>query len=135
VPAHDDADEISASAFARLLALGGIPARALPLVARHEEIVDLVERAVPVAVCVCSFPPTGLARARHLCRLIRERLPDVPIVVALWGLPGVPDKLHARFAAVGVETLFTRLDEGVPAVARAVRRAPAAEAGAPHAHA
>jgi predicted PurR-regulated permease PerM/methylmalonyl-CoA mutase cobalamin-binding subunit len=121
VPAHDDADEIGASTFARLLAISGIAAHALPLMPSRVEALELVERSPGACICVCAFAPTGLPRARQLCRALHERMPEATVLAALWALPEVPDRLKARFAAVGVEEVFATLGDGVPAVARALQ--------------
>jgi methylmalonyl-CoA mutase cobalamin-binding subunit len=125
VPAHERGDETAASVFARVLSLAGIPARSLPVVPARDELVRLALQQPASCLCVSSFAPMGLARARQLCRALHERAPAMPLVAALWGLAEVPERVQARFHAAGAVEIFSRIGEGVPAVARATRPAAA----------
>ena len=42
-------------------------------------------RSPPALVVLSHLPPVGLTATRHLARLLRERLPEMPVVVGLWG--------------------------------------------------
>jgi len=63
--------------------------------------------------------------ARKVCKQLHERMPELKMLVALWDLPEVPDKVVRRFSAAGAEVLFTRLAEGV-ALVRGLAAAPSA---------
>jgi predicted PurR-regulated permease PerM/methylmalonyl-CoA mutase cobalamin-binding subunit len=121
VPAHERGDETAASVFARVLTLAGLPARSLPVVPSRDELVRLALQHPASCLCVCSFAPMGLARARQLCRALHERAPAVPLVAALWGLAEVPDRVQVRFRDAGAVEIFSRIGEGVPAIARVTR--------------
>ena len=60
------------------------------------DLVDLVERRQAAVVCVSSTPPAAVTYARHLCRHLRARMPQVPIIVGLWNTPGDLNKARVR---------------------------------------
>src|SRR5262249_61270012 len=49
------------------------------------EVVSLVGERTPAVVVIAAMPPEGLAQARHLCKRLRARFPDVKIIVGRWG--------------------------------------------------
>ena len=45
------------------------------------EVTAVAEKEPPDLVCVISIPPGGLAQARYICRRLRAKLPQTPILV------------------------------------------------------
>jgi predicted PurR-regulated permease PerM len=45
------------------------------------EVAAVAEQKLPDLVCVISIPPGGLAQARYICRRLRAKLPQTPILV------------------------------------------------------
>ena len=52
------------------------------------DVAAFAERGQPDLVCLIAIPPGGLAQARYLCRRLRAKLPDTPILVIR---PGVQE--------------------------------------------
>jgi hypothetical protein len=96
------------------------------------ELLEAVERTRPAVLCVASLPPGGLAHTRYLCKRLRQRFPDLKILVGLWGLPGdVPLQSLADAGADATTTTLAaaraQLTEWLPAL-QAEPEAPAAAA-------
>ena len=98
LPARDEADEIVAMMLAQALEQSGCPARYIPVAALASEMLDIVEKYDAKAVCISALPPSALAHARYLCKRVRGRLKDVPVVIGLWGMKVDPKKALARLA-------------------------------------
>jgi hypothetical protein len=84
-PAHDDIDGIALGMVRHGLDAGQIELRTRPGVLVAEVAAD-VEAERPAVVCIASVAPGGLSHARHLCKRLRARFPDLTIVVGRYGL-------------------------------------------------
>jgi len=64
-------------------------------------------------VCLSYFSPAPQVQARHFCRRLRRRWPDVKIVLGLWnmGADFTPDEKAAQ--TLGADAVVTSLDEAV----------------------
>jgi predicted PurR-regulated permease PerM len=110
LPAHDRADEITASILAQLLEQMGFATMAFPVdgSAPHEWM-GLLEVGGSDVLCISALPPYAFAPARALCKQIRERFPELRIVVCVWGFSGDADKAKARFDRAQPDFLCTSL--------------------------
>jgi predicted PurR-regulated permease PerM len=85
VPARNGADELLwkmiAHMFDKPVDKRHWVAEMVPASALASEVGVAAERARPHLICVTSVPPGGLAHARYLCKRLRARLPEVPIVI------------------------------------------------------
>jgi predicted PurR-regulated permease PerM len=88
LPGRDEADEIAAMLFAKVLRIEGIQATFISVMALASEMVELVERHRPDVVCISALPPSALTHARYLSKRIRARFPDLPLLVGLWNAQG-----------------------------------------------
>jgi methylmalonyl-CoA mutase cobalamin-binding subunit len=88
LPGRDEADEIGAMLFAKVLRGEGIEAAFISVLALASEMVEQVERYKPDVVCISSLPPSALTHARYLSKRVRARFPDLPILVGLWTAQG-----------------------------------------------
>ena len=67
-------------------------------------------------VCLSYFSPEPQAQARHFCRRLRRRWPEVQIVLALWNAP--PELLEEdAFNTLGADAVVTSISEAVIRVA------------------
>jgi len=96
LPARDEADEIAGMMLAQLLATGGCLVQAVSVSAAPSELLDLVERRKPDVVCISATPPAAVMHARHLCRRLRGRFPEIRLVVGLWNAQGDLTKAKMR---------------------------------------
>ncbi len=104
-----DIDVQAAAMAAHALQLYGLPAahdaEALPVFPRDT---DLNAWAGLRAVCICSFHPHPQTKLRQLCKRIRQRWPELGIVVALWNTETQvldPEAIRSIQADYGVRTI------------------------------
>ncbi len=84
LPARTEADEIIAIMLSQLLGEGGHVVQSIAAASLSSEIVDLVEKYKPDVLCLSATPPAAAMHARYLCKRLRDRLPNVHLVVGLW---------------------------------------------------
>jgi predicted PurR-regulated permease PerM len=136
VPARDDADEIVALMLCHLLRRHGINAAVHALNARPDEIVATIEQHRVRAAFVSAVPPSTVGSARQLCRQLKLRKPDLPLIVGVWKHRTSLVELHERLRVVREEDIVATLAEAVSAAARILgipvpRTEPVAEPAAP----
>jgi hypothetical protein len=62
------------------------------------EMVQTVEKYDARLVCISALPPSAVAHARYLCKRVRARKKDIPVLVGLWGTKVDSKKAMARLA-------------------------------------
>lgn len=84
-PARDEAEHVAAEVFAMTLD----PARWEVKIAGDEtlasELVELVADFRPAVVLVATLPPGGVTHARYMLTRLRQRFPDVRLLLGRWG--------------------------------------------------
>jgi len=113
VPAHDQADEVTAAMLGQILEQQGRVALACNLGASCLEMLASLQPAPEDVICVSALPPYAFAPARRLCRQIRERYPKVKVVVGVWGFKGDTEKAMVRFERSQPDRLVTTLAEAL----------------------
>jgi hypothetical protein len=83
--ARDDLDRAGLEILARLLDCRQWKMELIAQETLTSELLELVARNNPAAVCVATLPPGGLAHTRYLCKRLRSRFPELPILVGRWG--------------------------------------------------
>ncbi|HEY1189973.1 MAG TPA: AI-2E family transporter [Gemmata sp.] len=85
VPARDEAEHVAASVFALTLD----PSRWDVKLAGDEtlasELVEMVTEFRPAVVLVATLPPGGIAHARYTLTRLRQRHPQVRLLLGRWG--------------------------------------------------
>lgn len=110
LPAHDRADEVTASMLAQLVEQLGFAALAFPIDGTSPvEWMTLLEVEASDILCISALPPYAFAPARALCKQIRERFPKLNVVVCVWGFGGDRTKAKARFDRTPPDRLCTSL--------------------------
>ena len=110
LPAHDRADEVTASMLAQLLEQLGFAALAFPIDGSSPtEWMTLLEVGASDVLCISALPPYAFAPARALCKQVRERFPALKMVVCVWGFSGDRSKAKARFDRTPPDRLCTSL--------------------------
>jgi predicted PurR-regulated permease PerM len=114
IPAHDQADEITASMLARLLEQKGLAVLSFPIDGPSpNEWMALIEARQSDIVCISALPPYAFSPARAMCKQIRERYPKIRIVVCVWGFSGDTLKAKSRFERTQPDRLSTSLAEAL----------------------
>ena len=111
LPARDEADEIAGMMLAKLLATGECLVQSVSFTTAASELLELVEKCTPDVVCISATPPAAVMHARHLCKLVRGRFPEVPVVVGLWDAQVDLGKSRARIGSTATTHVVTTLAE------------------------
>lgn len=121
LPAHDDADEIIAALFAGLLRAEGTDAQSVPVKALAGEMMEMVGERKADVVCISALPPSAVTQARYLCKRLRVRFPNLPVLVGLWNAEGDVEKAKERLRTVGADKVVTTLSEGIEQIRQIVQ--------------
>ena len=81
-----------------------ISTRALPA-----DVEARIEKESPALVFIAILPPGGFLQARYLCKRLRKRFVNLPIVVGYWGPVRHYDKVLVRLRAAGASYVTTSL--------------------------
>ncbi len=113
VPAHDQADELTAAMLAQLWEQEGCPAISFLLGTSPVEMLTLLDPGQDDVICISALPPYAFAPARMLCKQIRGRFPKIKLVVGIWGFKGDTEKAKARFERNQPDRLLTSLPQAL----------------------
>ncbi len=97
IPADDYSDEIAGTMFAQLLEQCGHKTMLLGGSALSPEILARLAEDSGTILCISAVPPFAFAQARKLAQMLREKLPENPLIVGLWGAAGEFEALRSRF--------------------------------------
>jgi predicted PurR-regulated permease PerM len=87
-PARDEVDEAALRLLAGALNSEHWEVEVAPTSLLISELTERIAKAQPDVVCIAALPPGGLAHARYLCKRLRQRFPDLKVLVGRWGLAG-----------------------------------------------
>lgn len=118
IPAMDEADEVVAAMLAQLLRRRGLAARVLEARLSSLESMELVAREKVGSVCVSTVPPHAILHAGYVCRRLRNRFAQLPIIAGLWGVDTRQEGVRARLAAIPANATVSLLGEAVEQAAR-----------------
>jgi hypothetical protein len=109
LPAHDEADEIVGMMLAQLMETRECRVHVASDAALVSEMSDLVEQHKADVVCISATPPAAVMHARHVCKRLRVRFPEVHLVIGLWNtqrdLAEAKERIGCGAAAHVVSTL------------------------------
>jgi hypothetical protein len=125
VAVGDRADEAANRVLARMVRRIGVDADSIGAGALPSEVVDAVDRVGIGVVALSVVPPLSTRDGRYLCRCLRTRYPDIPIIVGIWQNSD-PGPLAERFHNDGGTYIATKLSTAVKRI-----RQYACAAGAP----
>jgi len=124
IPADDQADEIAGTMFSQLLEQCGHKTMVLAAAALSPEIMARLAEDPSTIVCISAVPPFAFAQARRLAQMLRENLPENPIIVGLWGGNGDAERLQTRFGNARPSGIATTLGDALAQVRQIERQAP-----------
>jgi len=128
-PGLDTADEMALRMLGQLMRLAGYTLEVVSADKLTAEVIGHLEEEVPALVVIGSLPPGGLAHVRYLCKRIRQRAPELKILVGRWGERSKIESVESRLLAVGADkvawTLQDSLDQIVPLLQAASNATPA----------
>ena len=85
LPARAYRDELAGAMLVQLLRQHGFDAENASAALSGNELVELAAKSDPEGICISVVAPSTLIHARYLSMKLRARLPDVKIVVGIWG--------------------------------------------------
>lgn len=118
LPAADAADELAARVFAALLERKGMTVRLASVTTLKGEMLELVDEVQPDVLCISAVPPTAVIHARYLCKKLRSRFAQTPIVVGLWNAQGDLQQARERLTSAGANKMVDTVTSGVQETAR-----------------
>ena len=93
IPLRDEADELASHMLVQILNGEGFEATAAVAESLTSEIVDQIAESESDIVVISVLPPIAPRGARLVWRRIRDRYPDLPIVVGFWTVKGDREEL------------------------------------------
>jgi predicted PurR-regulated permease PerM len=115
VPARDESDALVGAMAAQLLDRAGHDAHSLAI-GPVATMLEHIEEFHPEVICVSALPPFAAGQAKSLCRQLRQRFPQVKIVVGLWEFPGGTAKAQQRLGNGCADVIGTSLEQIVSLV-------------------
>jgi hypothetical protein len=88
LPSRTEADEITAAMLSQVLGSDGSHVKTTSLVSMAAGEFDVGDEFTADVVFLSATPPAAMMHARHLCRRLRSKLPDVKIFAGLWHVQG-----------------------------------------------
>lgn len=131
-PGLDDADELALRMLGQMLRLEGYSLEVVSSDKLTSEVLGHLEQEAPALVVIGSLPPGGLAQVRYLCKRIRQKGPDLKILVGRWGEHAKNESVENRLLAAGADQVAWTLHDSraqiVPLLQVASNVAPAESA-------
>lgn len=117
-------DEAASAMLAQLLTEHGLGARVAPYAEASREAVRSLDVSGIAMVCISYLDISGSpSHLRYLMRRLRQKMPDVPILVGLWAAEEPVLKDTRVQALIGADYYITSLHEAVHACIRAAHAA------------
>ena len=118
LPARADRDELAGAMLTQLLQQQGFAARNAPGNLAAGGLLDLVEKSGVDAACISVVSPSTVIQARYLCVKLRERFPQLKIVIGLWGTTQKVTDAARRLRDSGADEVVTTLEDAVVQLAK-----------------
>ena len=112
VPAHDEADHVAALVLARVLPAPEFNPVVSPYPLLAGELIEFVGKNGTRVACISAMPPRAAIHAAYLAKRLKQRFPDVKVLVALWTSENI-DRARTRLAEAGVDQVVTRLADAI----------------------
>lgn len=112
LPTQSTRDEIGVSILAQLLVFESFDVHhttRLPVI----EILELVDKGNPEAICICVVAPFVLSKTRFLCTKLHQRKPQLPIVICLLGFSEVDSQIIDKLDSTGATKVVVNLSQAV----------------------
>jgi predicted PurR-regulated permease PerM/methylmalonyl-CoA mutase cobalamin-binding subunit len=113
LPARADRDEIAGTMLVHLLQQQGFQAQNAPAKLVAGELVKMVDEADVDAACISVVAPSTVIHARYLCAKLRAQLPNLKIVVGLWGATENIIQAAQRLRDSGASEVVTTLADAL----------------------
>ena len=113
LPARDEADELAGMMFAQVLERRGFKAEPVSVTALTSEMVELIGQKKADLVVISALPPSAVGHARYLCKRLRQKYPDVKLVIGLWTVKSDLEKARERINCGGNHPVVSTFSNGI----------------------
>ena len=127
-PAHHRAEEVTLHVLAQSLAPLGVKTEVMSTRSLPADIETAVERDRPAFMVIAVLPPGGLVQAKFLCRRLRKKFPELPILVGLWGKMRDFDHILLVMRKAGATYVCTGIEQTAGQIGAMLPKPPAAAA-------
>jgi predicted PurR-regulated permease PerM len=112
LPAQEEADEIALLMVKQRLDPGPLAMDVASPNLLASEAIATVEARQPAAVLIAALAGPGHAlQLRYLCKRLRARFPELPIVVGWWGGDGGQESIRSALVSAGADRVNVSLAE------------------------
>ena len=116
IPAGDEADELVAVMIGQLLERSGCDVRYMPFAPRAE-LLEEMAKDIPHIAIVSALPPFAVGQARSLCKRLRQRHPELKIILGLWNFEGGVARGQERLGLGSADMIVTSLQQAISVLA------------------
>jgi hypothetical protein len=113
LPARDEADEVVAYMLAHLLRRRGITAAVTPLSVPLEDAFKTADQTEVRMTFLSALPPSAVGAARQMCRRLKTRSPETPVLVGVWSNRASIEEIEKRLHASQPDEVVTTLGDAV----------------------
>ena len=117
LPARAERDQLAAAMVTHLLTLQGCDAVHAPDTLAANELVTLVEKSGVDVACISVVAPSTVIHARHLCLKLRSKIPDLKIIVGLWGATAGVSDVVRRLRDSGADQVVVSVADAIAQIA------------------
>jgi predicted PurR-regulated permease PerM len=113
IPARGETDAIAAMMLAQLLANDNCLVQLSTTRPSFDLLSELINKSHASVICITAMPPAAATHARHVCKWVRARYPDIRIIVSLLDSQG---DLGPAIARIGIDSrtfVVPTLDEAM----------------------
>lgn len=124
VPANARRDELAGEMVVSLLHRKGLAAASASATLVSGELLEWVGKAEADAICITAVAPTTIYHARYLCRKLRSRFIDLPLVIALWGIGGESEDIVGMLKECGASEVVRSVGDAASRLAAYANASP-----------
>jgi hypothetical protein len=113
IPARGDTDAVAAMMLAQLLANDNCLVQLSTTRPSFDLLSELISKSHASVICITAMPPAAATHARHVCKWVRARYPDIRLIVCLLDSQG---DLAPAIARIGIDSrtfVVPTLDEAM----------------------
>jgi GAF domain-containing protein len=117
LPARAERDQLAAAMLTHLLTLQGCDVVTAPDTLAANELVTLVEKSDVDIACISVVAPSTVIHARYLCLKLRSKIPDLKIIVGLWGATAGVSDVVRRLRDSGADQVVVSVADAIAQMA------------------
>jgi predicted PurR-regulated permease PerM len=105
IPARAEQDGIVGTMLAQVLAQKSFIVENISANHNADEITGYIEKNLPDAICISVVAPSTVIYVRFLCKKLRMRMPELKIIVGLWGSSEMASEIGQKLRGSANETV------------------------------